>query len=290
MDALLAFILRLLNDDAALEDFNADPHAAVAAAGFSDLDCDDVDAVLPILFDSSVDVSQDRGYDTGATVVTGASGGNSFHGGGGGKYVSSHDAAVHQISTVVNNTTVYDNDTIYDSSINQNFIASDGGLLFVDQDIDQTNANGDGAVAVGGDNSGDINTGDGAVTGNGNNVVGGDGVAGDGNTIDQSSDDDTSLVIGDGNNVGDGNTTVVTNTDNSDNSSTDESVSESGPGDLVQGGQDNSQNAEDASQINSGDTDQTGLINIDDTNIPVLSGNDLDLDVDVPILSEVVGG
>ena len=50
---LLDFILDLLRDPSAARDFDADPHAALASAGLSDVGPADVDAVMPMLADCS---------------------------------------------------------------------------------------------------------------------------------------------------------------------------------------------------------------------------------------------
>jgi hypothetical protein len=50
---LLDFILDLLRDPSAAQDFNADPHAALASAGLSDVGPADVNAVMPMLADCS---------------------------------------------------------------------------------------------------------------------------------------------------------------------------------------------------------------------------------------------
>jgi len=63
---------------------------------------------------------------------------------------------------------------------------------------DKTTAQGDGAVAIGGSNHGDIVSGDGAVLGNGNTVNNGNIHAGHGSTV----------TVGDGNATSEGNTTA----------------------------------------------------------------------------------
>ena len=73
--SLLEFIMNLLRDPRAADEFNADPDAALASAGLSNVCSDDVDAIMPVIMDYAPvgsGSSFDREYNTG-----GNHGGNS---------------------------------------------------------------------------------------------------------------------------------------------------------------------------------------------------------------------
>src|SRR6185312_121177 len=73
--SLLEFIMNLLRDPRAADEFNADPDAALASAGLSNVCSDDVDAIMPVILDYAPvgsGSSFDREYNTG-----GNHGGNS---------------------------------------------------------------------------------------------------------------------------------------------------------------------------------------------------------------------
>jgi hypothetical protein len=88
-----------------------------------------------------------------------------------------------------------DNSTNIDNSVTTDIdVAGDlDGEIFVENEVTNVNATGDNAVAVGEDNEGQINTGDGAVQAGGNVT---DTVVGDGNTV---IDVEGDAVIGDNN-------------------------------------------------------------------------------------------
>ncbi|MCK6211726.1 IniB N-terminal domain-containing protein [Georgenia sp. EYE_87] len=177
---LLEFLLSLLRDPEAAAAFRHDPEKALENAGLSDVCTEDVEAVLPVIFDYApvrVDSSFDRDYNTGRNESD--VGGN----------ISQpppwrpdrpdrddgdrprddddrphdddrprdddddHAHAVQQLSYVVNNysytSKIDDRDTITDQSVNQN-IWADGDVVQL-FDNDAVIASGDHAVAAGDD-------------------------------------------------------------------------------------------------------------------------------------------
>jgi hypothetical protein len=169
--ALLDFLMSLLRDPDAAAEFAADPEGALEKAGLSEITCDDVDTVMPVVLDYAPMVGE-REYNTGGNTttggdaggpVTGGSGGHGGHGGHGGNggngghghghgHGVEHAHAVQQIHHVVKNysyTVTDDRDTIVDQSVNQN-IWADGDVLQV-FDQDSVVASGDHAVAAGDD-------------------------------------------------------------------------------------------------------------------------------------------
>jgi hypothetical protein len=195
---LLDFLLNLLKDPKAAEEFKADPQGVLDAHGLGNITEEDCDAVIPVVLDfAPVSAIGDRVYETGGNVLHGGDsnygGGNGGggHGGGGhggGGHGGGHapvdtSPAVAQLTHVVNNysySEIDDRDTITDQSVNQNIWA----LGDVEQwfDNDAIVASGDGAAAAGDDafvdNSDDHST---------NIDVGGD--VNIGNTEDSYNDD-----------------------------------------------------------------------------------------------------
>lgn len=154
------FELLIGNDDARAE-FEADPSGFLDEHGFGDLSCDDLTAVLPFVHESiSNQVSQ------GADVTF-------PHQSVRHDDEDEHDAVARTIKEVVhfteiNNITNIVNDN--DLAVNNNVFAEGN----VDIDNDFNVANGDGAVVVDGNNSGNIASGERSVAGDNNDVVGDD--------------------------------------------------------------------------------------------------------------------
>ena len=175
--SLLDFILNLLRDQDARQEFQNDPRGALEANGFDDLCAQDVADALPLVVDQSrVSVDQggsfDRSYDGGAPTTTvhlpPPPAPQPLPG------ESDIDAVVRQFEYITN-TYVYNDshDTVLDNSVNQNVWAN--GDVFQTFDNDPVIASGDGAVAAGDDIDGIVTTGDGNVVGDGNQVSNGDG-------------------------------------------------------------------------------------------------------------------
>ena len=167
--SLLDFILSLLGNRAAADEYLNDPEAALENAGLGGMTCEDLDAVRPVVLDVAMvnqEGSFDRDYNTGGNSVSygdssnsaggSASGGGGWggggghhHGGGGG---DDHANAVAQLTSIVNNytysTAIDDRDTITDQSVNQN-IWADGDVLQL-FDNEAIVASGDGAIVAGG--------------------------------------------------------------------------------------------------------------------------------------------
>ena len=168
--SLLDFILCLLRDSGAREEFAQHPQASLEEAGFGDLCGSDVAEALPLVIDNSR-VSFDRHYDTGSSIVSISSPPPppmAMHG------ESDLHAVIRQIEYVTSNYVYNDShDTVLDNSVNQNIWAD--GDVFQSFDNDPVIASGAGAVAAGDDVSGTITTGDHNVVGDGNMISTGDG-------------------------------------------------------------------------------------------------------------------
>ena len=157
---LLDFLLNLLKDPKAAEEFKADPQGALDAAGLGGITEEDCDAVIPVVLDfAPVSAIGDRVYETGGNVLTGGDahnngggGGQSGGGNGGGHAPVDTSPAVAQLTHVVNNysySEIDDRDTITDQSVNQNIWALGDVEQFFDNDA--IVASGDGAAAAGDD-------------------------------------------------------------------------------------------------------------------------------------------
>ncbi len=207
---LLEFLMNLLKDPEAAEEFQKDPEGVLEAHGLGNITVDDVDAVVPVVVDfAPVSTIGERVFETGGNTATGgdssysapASGG-AGGGGGGGGYTPQADAgaaaslspAAAQLTHVVNNfsyTSVDDRDTITDQSVNQNIWA----LGDVEQWFD---------------NEANVASGDGAVA------------AGDDAAVDNSVDNSTNIHAGEDVNIG--NTSIAVEDSYNDDHSTDNSV------------------------------------------------------------------
>lgn len=128
-DALIAFILSLLRDPAAVEEFDAAPKAMLANNGLEDACAADVQAVKPIIVDNPTVVMKPVGPPPPPEPD---------------QVVREIKQIVHQFATIDNRT------TIIDQSTNQN-IWTNGGDVTQIFDQEAVVASGDGSVAAGDD-------------------------------------------------------------------------------------------------------------------------------------------
>ncbi len=133
-DALIAFIMSLLRDPAAVEEFAETPHAMMAKSGVGEACLADVKAVKPVIVDRP-----DVALKTVVTPVRPVD-------------PRDEDDVVREISRIVNQftTTIDARSTIIDQSVNQN-IWTNGGDVTQIFDQDSVVASGDNAVAAGND-------------------------------------------------------------------------------------------------------------------------------------------
>ncbi|TWF77645.1 hypothetical protein FHX44_113558 [Pseudonocardia hierapolitana] len=181
---LMEFILNLLSDDEARQDFADNPDQALDDAGLGNLSADDVRDALELMHDDSQNADFSREYNTGGNEVNIAAP----------EPVDGSESAADYVSKYIyNNYITNEGDTITDNSINQQ-IDTGGGDFEQDIDVDSTVASGDGAVAAGDDIE------DSTITTGNDNIVGDNNIEGDGNT--SISGDGNSAVVGDGNTTG----------------------------------------------------------------------------------------
>ena len=134
-DALIEFIMSLLRDPAAVEEFDADPTATLASKGLADVCVDDVRAVAPVVIDRP---------DVQPTPPPPSGGG--WH-----PTKPYPTEVVKEIKGITNNFVTIDNrPTIIDQSVNQN-IWTDGGDVTQVFDNEAIVASGDESVAAGED-------------------------------------------------------------------------------------------------------------------------------------------
>lgn len=128
-DALIAFILSLLRDPDAVEEFNATPHAALASNGLEGACAADVKAVAPVIIDHP-DVTP---KPDGPVYPP-----------------EPPDEVIKEISRIINQFTTIDNRaTVIDQSTNQNIWANGDVTQIFDQEA--VVAVGDDSVAAGDD-------------------------------------------------------------------------------------------------------------------------------------------
>jgi len=181
---LMEFILNLLSDDEARQDFADNPDKALDDAGLGNLSADDVRDALELMHDDSQSADVSREYNTGGNEVNIAAP----------EPVDGSESAAEYVSKYIyNNYITNEGDTITDNSINQQ-IDTGGGDFDQNIDIDSTVASGDGAVAAGDDIE------DSTITTGNDNIVGDNNIEGDGNT--SISGDGNSAVVGNGNTTG----------------------------------------------------------------------------------------
>ena len=179
---VIDWILDLFRDPAQAAAFVADPERAMADAGVSTVTSAQLQAVAATAVPSLA-------FNGGGDPVVGLQ-----------QAVASHyDFAPSFVPPVGGADLLSNNDTRLlspETNIQDNHSIN---LGFGDFTLgNKTTASGDGAVAIGGSNHGDIVSGDGAVLGNGNTVNNGDIHAGHGSTV----------TVGDGNMTSQGNTTA----------------------------------------------------------------------------------
>ena len=145
-DALIAFILSLLRDPDAVEEFTADPEAAMLRGGVQDACLADVRAVAPVIVDHPSVMPKPPPPNPPEPP-------------------NPPDPVINEIIRLVNQFTTIDaRSTIVDQSVNQN-IWTDGGDVTQLFDQDAVVASGDESVAAGDDatitdSDTDITTGD----------------------------------------------------------------------------------------------------------------------------------
>jgi hypothetical protein len=171
--ALFEFVMNMFQDEKKAAEFDKNPDKCMADAGLQDVTPQDVAAAIPVVVQSVTPPGGD----------------------GWSPSIPSHGSPSQMIQQVVNN--------YYDQRVDVDIVNTGGGDI--DVDIKQQNANGDGAVVVGGDNEGPI-----ATTG---------GVAGTDNKVGNKTDDHSTNVDDSihGNNSGNSSSTKVS--DNSRNDS-----------------------------------------------------------------------
>lgn len=139
-DALIAFILSLLRDPNAVEEFNDDPGAAMAARGIQGACAADVRSVAPVIVDHPSVAPRPASQQT---VVRDSVPDPTPR--------STDPEVVREISRIINQFTTIDaRSTIVDQSTNQN-IWTQGGDLTQIFDQSAVVAAGDGSVAAGDD-------------------------------------------------------------------------------------------------------------------------------------------
>lgn len=131
-DALISFILSLLHDPAAVEEFHAAPKAVMASNGLEDACLADVQAVKPVIVDNPNVIVKPVGPPPPAPPEP-------------------PDEVIREINRIVNQFTTIDaRSTIVDQSVNQN-IWTNGGDVTQIFDQDAVVASGDQSVAAGDD-------------------------------------------------------------------------------------------------------------------------------------------
>jgi hypothetical protein len=129
-DALISFILSLLRDPAAVEEFDAAPKAVMASKGLQDACAADVQAVKPIIVDNPTVIVKPVGPPPPPDPP---------------------DEVVREIKHIINQFATIDNrTTIVDQSTNQN-IWTEGGDVTQIFDQEAVIASGDESVAAGDD-------------------------------------------------------------------------------------------------------------------------------------------
>ncbi|MFF2633242.1 IniB N-terminal domain-containing protein [Microbacterium sp. NPDC058021] len=132
-DALIEFILSLLRDPDAAEEFDVDPATALGSRGLSQVRAEDVCAVAPVIAERpTVVVASGRDLDPSSASPS-----------------PSVNPAVREIQNIINNFRIDDRDTIVDQSVNQNIWA--GGDVTQTFDNEAIVGSGDGSIAAGDD-------------------------------------------------------------------------------------------------------------------------------------------
>ncbi|AEA25215.1 hypothetical protein Psed_3016 [Pseudonocardia dioxanivorans CB1190] len=158
--SLLDLLMSLLNDPAEKAAFQADPAGFLQNCGLTNLSAEDIHDAIQLAGD-------DESHHSGHGHLPPPPPVHHAHG------ETPHEAAVKYLNNYVTNNyvSVDARETYIDNSVHQDIDASHGGHVFAPVDVTNVNATGDHSAAVGGDNNGQIATGDGAVAGNGNQVA-----------------------------------------------------------------------------------------------------------------------
>lgn len=160
--SLLDLLMSLLNDPAEKAAFQADPAGFLQNCGLQNLSSEDIHDAIQLAGDDESHGSHSHGGHLPPPPPV-----HHEHGD------SPHDAAVKYLNNYITNNyvSVDARETNIDNSVHQDIDASHGGHVFAPIDVTNVNATGDHSAAVGGDNNGNIATGDGAVAGTGNQVA-----------------------------------------------------------------------------------------------------------------------
>lgn len=241
MTSLLEFILNLLRDPAAQQQFTADPQQALRDHGFDELCAQDVHDALPLVVDN---------------VLVGGTGGPLPAAQPGEEHL---DIAIRQIDHIVNNYSYTDShDTNVDYSVHQTIWTQGDVNQSFDNDNDTVIAND--STVVEGDSDNDT------VIANDSTVV-----EGDSDTVTASDAGQADVY-----NFGQGDVTVNSGNNSGNNSEIDShNVTHQHSHTTVDPSY--SQGHEHNVEINH--TNQHGLVNVDDTlnDVDLLSHNDVDL-------------
>ena len=278
--SLLDFLMSLLNDPAEQAAFQADPAAYLENCGMSNLSADDIHDAIALANDDESH-NWEGGHDHGSHLPPPPP---VHHG-----HESPHEAAVKYLNNYITNNyvSVDARETNIDNSVHQDIDASHGGHVFAPVDVTNVNATGDHSAAVGGNNNGNIATGNGAVAGSGNQVAEGNtdsavnfgaggsatnnhgatasdgGVIGSGTGGDHTDSHDSLTNFGSGSVANDGGNASQTNSNNHTDSSTH-----------TDSGHNTTTTTTDNSQHNPVDVDSHDHLT---DNSHVLSDNNLDL-------------
>lgn len=133
-DALIEFILSLLRDPSAAQEFSEDPEESLNRAGLADVCGDDVRSVLPVVVEHPDVVMRPPAPQPIIVHVPGAP-------------APSKPDVVREISNVANNFHIDNRSTIIDQSVNQNIWAEGDVTQIFDQEA--VLAVGDESVAAG---------------------------------------------------------------------------------------------------------------------------------------------
>lgn len=172
--SLLNLLMNLLNDPAQKGAFVADPQGFLADCGLSDLSAEDIHDAIQLAGDTDSHAWNSHGWkvDHGHGPVPPPPV-HHHHPGD-----TAHETAVKYLNSYItnnyNDVDVDARETTIDNSVHQDIHNDHGGVVVAPIDSRPVDATGDGAVAVGGNNSGTIATGADSVAGNGNVVNNGD--------------------------------------------------------------------------------------------------------------------
>lgn len=235
------FFSRVFGDREVAENFVADPEGVLAAEGIADADLSGVNVAQVAAVVAQESALPPETKDAVAQLATDGGGGGEQNSGDGGPATDGGQPPLEQIvQTVTELVTVVHQDIDQSTSFFDQSTTIDNS---VDVDVDGANASvvttGDGSQAIGGDNDGQANTGDGAVlagddveninTGENSGVVGdGDNTFGDGNVNFGEGNDLANLNFGSGvqDQSSDSIDNSINNSNLSQNSSTDNSNNE----------------------------------------------------------------